>query len=165
MNAPNFNDDDCGGGDAGDAPEIDQNASFFRIEFMFLELFFMFISKQSSTIIQEIIKHTKKCIKWNVVHFYNINSQNLLNKNLHFEGFKSKFLVNIHIADFKDLTFKDFLLTLSKNTRSQYRKKWNRIEREGLVDFEIINTAEDYKKNVDEMNNLYRVELEKYNYE
>lgn len=117
--------------------------------------FFMFVSKQSSELIKEIVEHTKKCIKWDVVHFYNINSQNILNNNLDLAGFKSKHLVNIHIADFEGLNFKDFLLTLSKNTRGQYRKKKNRLEREGLVDFESITTAEGYKKNVDEMNSLY----------
>tara|TARA_B100000925_G_scaffold171416_1_gene129110 strand:+ start:11347 stop:12414 length:1068 start_codon:yes stop_codon:yes gene_type:complete len=118
--------------------------------------FFMFISKQSSSINKEIIKHTKKCIRWDVVHFYNINSKNLLNKNLYLEGFKSNFLVNIHSADFKDLIYEDFLLTLSKNTRGQYRKKLNRIQRKGVVNFEIITTKESYMKNVDEMNNLYK---------
>lgn len=117
--------------------------------------FYIIISEQSEQIVKEIIEHTKRCIEWDVVHFYNINSQNILNNNFKLEKFKSKHIVNIHTANFEGLNFNDFLLTLSKNTRGQFRKKWNRLEKEGVVNFEAITDSKSYMENADEMNGLY----------
>lgn len=119
--------------------------------------FYTLISDRSQEVVSQILKYVKKYEEWNVVHFYNVNNKNILHQSLLNEGFKSKEIVNIHAANFKGKDFNEFLLTLSKNTRGQYRKKWNRLVREGDVKFEAITDSNSYMNNVDTMNRLYNL--------
>lgn len=116
------------------------------------------IKKNEKSILKKILNYSKSLKKWDVVHFFNLNSDDSLKFCLDTNNqFKEKQIVEIQEANFQNLNFEDFLLTLSKNTRGQYRKKWNRLVKEGEVKFEIICDSASYLRNTSEMNALYNL--------
>ena len=120
--------------------------------------FYSIISNESKEIIEVILEYLKSCINWSVVHFFNVNNKNTLSACLsNNKDFKEKKVVDIHEANFDGLSFQEYLLTLSKNTRGQYRNKWNRLSKKGDVKLEAITSSESYELNTAEMNKIYNL--------
>jgi len=112
----------------------------------------------SDSVINLILEHLKSYQAWNVVKVFNVNSNDKVYSVLNKEDlFMKKHLVDINIANFKGLTFDEFLLTRSKNTRGQYRKKLNRLSRKGEVKFEVIKDSKSYCENQEDFIRLYNL--------
>ena len=110
-----------------------------------------------SEVIDVIIAHTKSFRKWNVVKVFNNNSEsNAFNAFLK-HGFASKEIVEILAPKFEGLSFDNFLKTISKNSRNQYKKKLRRLEKEGEVNFVIADSWEAYMVNFESTKKLYNI--------
>lgn len=109
-----------------------------------------------NVILKKVSDHLGTFKKWNLVHIYNLNSKNYLYRYLNSKtNFIKKSIVDIYESNFNDLSFEDFLLTLSKNTRNQYNKKTRRLAKRGKIDFECIMEYENYLKEVKAMKSLF----------
>jgi CelD/BcsL family acetyltransferase involved in cellulose biosynthesis len=98
--------------------------------------------------LRSVINYTLSFKGWCIVHFFNVNDlSNLYSKLTHCSKYKKKKIVEILEPKFKDLTFNDFLLSLSKNTRGQYHKKINRLNRDGKLKLEVVTEADGYLDN------------------
>jgi len=110
-----------------------------------------------AAVIDVIITHTKSFKKWNVVKVFNSNNEsNAFNVFLK-HGFESKEVVEILSPKFEGLTFDEFLKTISKNSRNQYKKKLRRLEKEGEVNLVIADSWEAYMVNFESTKKLYNI--------
>ncbi len=116
-----------------------------------------------AAVIDVIITHTKSFKKWNVVKVFNSNNEsNAFNVFLK-HGFESKEVVEILSPKFEGLTFDEFLKTISKNSRNQYKKKLRRLEKDGEVDLVIVDTWDTYMENFESTKNIYNARWQQDN--
>ncbi|WP_299111127.1 GNAT family N-acetyltransferase [uncultured Winogradskyella sp.] len=107
-----------------------------------------------------IIDHLKSFKKWNVVKIFNYNNtSNTFNLFID-NGFTSKKIVDILSPKFKQLTFDEFLKTISKNSRNQYKKKLRRLTREGEISFVVAKTWQDYMEHFESTKKIYNMRWE-----
>ena len=145
----------------GIAPFIIINKSGLKIlktiPIHFGDFYSMIIDQNlKSYIIPIIIDYIKNSTKWDLVHFFNVNNNSDLFKRLELDSnFKLKHIIDIHEANFQSMNFKEYLLTLSRNTRSQYKKRCNRLLKEGEIQFECIDDSKGYMEHFENMKSLY----------
>jgi len=107
----------------------------------------------ADTIIGRIKDYTLTFKAWDIVHFFNVNSLSIESLNL--TSFRKRKITDILVSHFEELTFDQFLLSLSKNTRGQYKKKLNRLNNAGILQLEVITDASDYIRNFDSTKEIY----------
>jgi len=106
-------------------------------------------------LICQIKDYTLTFKTWSIVHYYNINSSSIEALNL--KAFKKRKITDILVTHFERLTLNQFLLSLSKNTRDQYKKKLNRLNKAGLIQLEVITDPTDYIRNFENTREIYNL--------
>jgi CelD/BcsL family acetyltransferase involved in cellulose biosynthesis len=106
-------------------------------------------------IVDAIADYVKTYAAWELVHLFHVNSKSMLWKTLLNKQFNSKKLTNICVANFADLSFNEFLKTLSHNRRQKYSRSFRRLEESGNVTLEYIENASGYMAYLEEMKRLY----------
>jgi CelD/BcsL family acetyltransferase involved in cellulose biosynthesis len=112
---------------------------------------------QAGEIVAALVDHLKTYKAWHVVHLFNVNTESLFWDVLQARGFVGRKITDIRVADFRGQSFEEFLGTLSRNSRSQFRKKLRRLEKNGDVTLEYIEDASGYLAHVDDMRRLYEL--------
>lgn len=122
--------------------------------------FYEFIGLDSE-VIELIIAHTKSFKKWNVVEVFNNNNESNSFPIFLEQRFESKRIVEILTPKFESLTFDEFLKTISKNSRNQYKRKLRRLEKEGDVNLVIVDTWDSYMDNFEATKDIYNKRWER----
>lgn len=118
--------------------------------------FYHFISKDTEAE-QFMIDHLKKDKSASVAHIFNCNNHSTTYDKLILNNFKSREIVKILAPKFDGIGFNDFLLTISKNSRGQFRKKRNRLAKKGSLKLLEIRDFQGYLKCFPETKRLYNI--------
>lgn len=121
--------------------------------------FYSFISNNKA-VNELIIDKISEFKKWNIIHIFNINSENPLIKSFENRKFQTREIVEILSPKFENNNFEEFLQSISKNSRSQYKKKLKRLDKKGKVDFVEVNTWEGYLANFTSLKDIYNLRRE-----
>lgn len=121
---------------------------------------FYSILSVSSEVTEFILWHLRKCKKWNAVHLFNVNDRSHMFESLLQNDFSFKPIVKILSPHFKGLSFEDFLKTLSKNSRDQFKKKSRRLEKKGKLNLILIDDWAGYLKYFSDTKRLYNMRWE-----
>lgn len=122
----------------------------------FGDFYFMLVQQaDANEIIKKIVNYTLLFNTWEIVHYFNINNTSLEYRNL--KSLKHQKITDILASNFANLTFNEFLLTLSKNTRAQYKKKVNRLTKSGTLQLEVITDSYGYLRNFENTKDIYNV--------
>lgn len=120
--------------------------------------FYFFLAEEGeerARIHEAIIDYATSFSAWRVVHLFNINSKSPTSASLVDRGFIGNEVTAILAATFRDMSFGDYLVTLSPNTRQHFRKKSRRLARLGAVSLERIDDASGYAAYANDMNRIY----------
>ena len=105
----------------------------------------------------DLVAYLREFRTHSVVHLANVDSRSPLWTALHEEEFVAEKVCDVLVARFEEVTYQQFMLTLSAKRRSEYRRRLRRLQETGNVTVEWIQDAEGYVAHLDEMKRLYAV--------
>jgi len=65
-------------------------------------------------------------------------------------GFRKRLMIRCPVVNFDSMTWDGYLLKLSGNQRRKYKKKLRRLERQGYLDFQVIESFREVKSQLDD---------------
>lgn len=107
--------------------------------------FYSFIVKDNNiSLINELLTHINSFKKWSYVKVNLVRSNNLLYKKLNAKNFKEQHIENIIEADLSYASYDDYLMTLHRKVRGEYRRRLRKLEGLGDVEFIVSSNFDDY---------------------
>jgi CelD/BcsL family acetyltransferase involved in cellulose biosynthesis len=107
-------------------------------------------------ILSTIIRHIKTFDAWEFVQLSKINNRIQLFNLLNNKDFYKNILTRVHAVDISNITYEEYIKSLTKNLRKEYSKRLRRIQEIGSLNLEVVEDFNIFAEYHDTFRNIYK---------